>query len=349
MTTPGTTVTAVDALRLHDRDYARGLREIADGVFAYLQPDGGWCLSNAGLVRSGGESLLVDTLTDLPRTRTMLDAMAPITGAAPIRRLAITHGNLDHYFGNQLVEGAEIIASRGTAADIAEGPTPASMQAMLHTDLGAELNGFLRHAFGSFDWTGITVTPPHRTFDGHIDLDVGGTPVVLSEVGPAHTHGDTICHLPDRRVVFTGDILFVHGTPIVWAGPFANWYRACDTLLALDADVYVPGHGPLTDRRGVETVRAYLEFVHTEARRRFDAGMSSLDATFDIDLGEFGELGDAERLAINVVAAYREFDPTGAEPTELLELLRRMAALHTRARDRGRGGAATRPQNRMQP
>jgi cyclase len=349
MTGPGTTVPAVDALRLHDRDYRRGLHELADGVFAYLQPDGGWCLSNAGLVRAGSESLLVDTLTDLPRTRAMLDTMAPITDTAPIRRLAITHGNLDHYFGSQLVEGAEIIASGATATDIAEGPTPASMQAMLHTDLGAELNGFLRHAFGSFDWTGITVTPPHRTFEGRADLDVGGTPVVLSEVGPAHTHGDTICHLPEQRVVFTGDILFVHGTPIVWAGPFANWYRACDTLLALDADVYVPGHGPLTDRRGVQAVRAYLEFVHTEARRRFDAGMSSLDATFDIDLGEFGDLGDAERLAINVVAAYREFDPDADEPTELLELLRRMAALHSRARQRGRGGATTHPQNRMQP
>lgn len=345
----GATVPTVDALRLHDRDYARGLQEIADGVFAYLQPDGGWCLSNAGLVRVGGESLLVDTLTDLPRTRTMLDTMAPITATAPIRRLAITHGNLDHYYGNQLVDGAEIIASRATADDIADGPTPASMQAMLHTDLGAELNGFLRHAFGSFDWTGITVTPPTRTFEDRLDLDVGGTPVELIEVGPAHTHGDTICHLPDRRIVFTGDILFVHGTPIVWAGPFANWYRACDTLLGLHADVYVPGHGPLTDRRGVETVRAYLDHVHREARLRFDAGMSSLDATFDIDLGAFADLGDAERLAINVVAAYREFDPSGDEPTDLLELLRRMAALRNRTHRGRRGGAATEPQNRMHP
>ena len=131
-----------------------------------------------------------------------------------------------------------------------------------------------------------------------------------------------------RRLLITGDLLFVFGTPIVWAGPYAGWTRACDLLLSLDCDVYVPGHGPLTDRRGVEGIKAYLEFVHTEARARFDAGMTARDAAFDIDLGPYAEWGDSERLAINVVSAYREFDPSLAMPdfTELFGLMARLAA-----------------------
>jgi glyoxylase-like metal-dependent hydrolase (beta-lactamase superfamily II) len=332
----------VSTLGLHQPDYAKGLVEVADGCFAYLQPDGGWCLSNAGLLRGSDASLLVDTLTNVPLTRDMLDVMRPVTDTAPIRTLAITHGNLDHYFGAQLLEGAEILATAATAEEMEQGPTPESMKAMVTGDFGPEVSGFLRHAFGRFDWDGIVPTMPDRTFSGRLDLDVGGRRAHLIEVGPAHTAGDTICHLPDDGVVYTGDILFVFGTPIVWAGPYANWVKACDLLLSLDAAVIVPGHGPLTDHRGVEAVKAYLEFVHREARARFDAGMSSADACFDIDLGEFAALGDAERLAVNVEAAYREFEPGRPAPGRL-ELFERMAKL---AKPRSRRGPATGAQHR---
>ena len=62
--------------------YEKGLVEVADGAFAYLQPDGGWGWSNAGLVTSGGSSLLVDTLFDLHLTREMLDSMRSVTDTA---------------------------------------------------------------------------------------------------------------------------------------------------------------------------------------------------------------------------------------------------------------------------
>ncbi|MEZ5260377.1 MAG: MBL fold metallo-hydrolase [Acidimicrobiales bacterium] len=312
-----------------DRDYAKGLIEIADGCFAYLQPDGGWCLSNAGLLAGKGGSLLVDTLTDVPRTAAMLEAMKPVTTAAPIRTLAITHGNLDHYFGNQLVEGAEIVASVGTAHEMATGPTPASMAAMV-ANPDPVLGAYLRHAFGQFDWSGIELTMPTRTFEDRLTIDAGGRRAELIDVGPAHTAGDTICHLPDDRVAFTGDLLFIFGTPIVWAGPYENWYRACDVLLSLDCDVYVPGHGPLTDRRGVEGVKAYLQYVYAEARARFDAGLDARDAAFDIDLGPYAEWNDSERLAINVLSAYREFDPNRPEAGrgEVFALMAELAGRH---------------------
>ena len=56
-----------------------------------------------------------------------------------------------------------------------------------------------RSFFGEFDFTGIEPTPPTRTFDGRLDLEVGGRPIELIEVGPAHTKGDVLVHSPDDR------------------------------------------------------------------------------------------------------------------------------------------------------
>ena len=92
-------------------DYEKGLVEVADGVHAYLQPDGGWGWSNAGLLVGYGASLLVDTLFDLRLTSEMLDAMTSVTASRPIGTVVNTHANGDHCYGNQLVKGATFIAS----------------------------------------------------------------------------------------------------------------------------------------------------------------------------------------------------------------------------------------------
>ena len=135
--------------------------------------------------------------------------------------------------------------------------------------------------------------------------------------------------MPDAGTVFTGDILFIEGTPIMWAGPVSNWLAACDRILELDARVIVPGHGPVTDASGVRDVARYLAYVRDQARARFDAGMDEIAAADDIDLADFREWGDAERIAVNVISLYREFDPSLAEVPRP-ELFARMARWRAR-------------------
>lgn len=311
--------------RRRQTPYTRGLHELGDGLFAFLQPDGGWGWSNAGLVVGDGTSLLIDTLFDLSLTGEMLDQMRPLTGPRPIRQVLNTHGNGDHWYGNQLVPaGAEIVASAAAIDDMREVP-PALMHTLTEADLDEALATFVRHAFAPFRFDGINMRLPTRTFTGSLTLDVAGRRVELLDLGPAHTRGDVIAYVPDARTVFTGDILFVGGTPIVWAGPVSNWLAACEHIEGLDVDTVVPGHGPVTDKEGPRQVRRYLEYVRDEAAERHAAGMPAADAALDIDLGEFADWSDPERIAVNVESIFAELDPAYQRPAAPV-LLTRMGA-----------------------
>ncbi|MEH6582466.1 MAG: MBL fold metallo-hydrolase [Halioglobus sp.] len=310
--------------------YSKGLHEVGNGVYAYLQPDGGWGWSNAGLLVDGDESLLVDTLFDMHLTDDMLRVMRDATGvtATGINTIVNTHANGDHTHGNGCCPRAEIIASKASAAEMEE-MTPAILAQMIDMapEMG-ELGEFMLKIFGRFDFAGVEERLPTRTFSGTLEVAVGDQVAELIEVGPAHTAGDVLVHLPKSKTVFTGDILFINSTPIMWAGPVSNWIAACDKILALEPDVIVPGHGPVTDKNGVRQVQHYLHFVDNEARTRFDAGLSLRDAVFDIALGEFSSMGDAERLAVNVSTLYREYTGDLATPPDPLETFALMAELH---------------------
>ncbi|HVV37053.1 MAG TPA: MBL fold metallo-hydrolase [Acidimicrobiales bacterium] len=305
--------------------YTRGLHEVADGVHAWLLPDGGWGLSNAGLVRSGEASLLVDTLFDLDLTGEMLDAMRGLTTAAPIGTVVNTHANGDHCYGNALVPGAEVVASAAAAKEMDETP-PAMLAAMVAAapQMDPVLGRWITAAFGPYNFAGVELRPPTTTFDGTLSIAVGDRAVELVEVGPAHTAGDVIVHVPDAAVVFTGDIVFHKGTPIMWAGPVDNWIAACDRICSLHPTVVVPGHGPVTDPAGVRETRDYLAFVRDEATTRHAAGMHYLDAANDIDLGPFADLGDKGRIVVNVHNIYRDLDPT-MQPENVMTLFTQMA------------------------
>lgn len=307
--------------------YTKGLHELGNGCFAYLQPDGSLGWSNAGIVTGENKSLLVDTLFDLTLTRQMLDTMATVTQSAPISTLVNTHANGDHCWGNELVKGAEIIASRVCREEMQSEVQPADLAELAEAEgRGAGID-YLRERLKHFDFSGITLTLPTRVFDTNLTLEVSGQNLELIEVGPAHTRGDILVHVAAAKTVYTGDILFIDGTPIMWQGPVSNWIAACEKILAMDVETVVPGHGPVTDKSGVIEVRDYLVYIKTEARRRFDAGLAVGEAARDIQLGDYSSWGDAERIAINVHTLYREFsgDPGPGELGPQLELLAELA------------------------
>lgn len=295
------------------------VQHVAGGTHAWVAADGGWGHSNSGVVVGRGASLLVDTLFDRPRTAAMLDDLAPVLADAPLTHAVNTHGNGDHWFGNaELRADVEVVAAAASVADMqAVGPaTVASLQT-----IPGPVGAFASACFGSFAFDGLEARLPDTAFTGETTLEVGGVELLLLDLGPAHTRGDTVVVCERDGVVFTGDLVFAEGTPIMWEGPVAHWLRACDRLRALGDELgvhtLVPGHGPVSPLHRVGEMADYLSFVAEEAGLRHARGMSVAEAAADIALGRFAGLPERERLAANVRAVYRELDggeaPTGPE------------------------------------
>lgn len=310
-------------------EFTKGLHDLGNGIYAWLQPDGSWGLNNAGIIVSQGEALLVDTLYDLELTQEMLDAMqAADPAAGNIKYLVNTHSNGDHTYGNQLVKGAEIISSEACAEEFDEIPPKMMADILAAASQLGEMGAYFKKYFSRFNYEGIELTPPTRTFSGNMTIKVGSKDVELIEVGPCHTKGDVIVYVPEDRIVFAGDLLFIEGTPIMWAGPVSNWIKACDRILALDVEAIIPGHGPIVDKSGVEAMKGYFNYLYDEGKKHHESGITAAEAAEKMMSGPYSSWGDPERVAINVDTLYRELnnDDSPGAPVELFGLMAKLAS-----------------------
>jgi cyclase len=342
---------AVTPLHPGPARFEGGLSEVGAGVHAWLQPNGLLGESNAALVVGEGESLLVDTLWDPRLTRRMLAAMAPLTDEAPIRTLVNSHSDGDHWWGNQEVQGAEIVAT-GAALEVMEHESPAEIKRFgalaralrfagsvpvpypRRGDLAA-LGAYAGEALAPFDFGDVRLAPPTRTFSGELELEVGGREVRLIEVGPAHTPGDLIAWVPDAQVAIAADILFIGVTPIMWAGPVEGWVAALERLLGLGAERFVPGHGPVCGPDEVRRLIEYWRWLGAAARQRLEAGLSPAETARELVLGdEIAERGLADWLgperavvSVGTIDAHRRGAAKLPGPRELIAAFFRMAVL----------------------
>ena len=292
------------------------LQQVSESCFAVLNEKNRVCDANSGLVNRGG-GLVVDTQSDLSHGRQMIELFGRVWPALP-RRVVNTHEDGDHVWGNQLFEGAEIIAHRTVAERMPHVADPRETRKLLEAAdrllsrwlLGAIHPGVLavaRQLRQDYDLHGIELVLPTTLFDERHVLDLDGTEVQVIFVGPCHQAGDTIVHVPGEGVLFAGDVLFRLCTPMGWVGSFARWIEILDLIISLDPEAIVPGHGPVCGIEGAMEMKAYLEYLRSESRRCYEQGLSSLEASKRIDLGPYGAWRAPARLYLNVERAYREF------------------------------------------
>lgn len=305
--------------------YTAGLHRLTSRTYVYLQPNGSWGQSNCGLITSGGDGVLVDTQFTLPLTRQLLDTLTKVLPGMTVSTVINTHADGDHCWGNELLPDAVIVGSEATARCMTDEISPHEIMTLIAaTPSETPLGGYLRRYFGSFDFAGITVKPPTRTFVDELVLTVGADTVIeLVTVGPAHTEGDVIVHVPKEGVVFVGDILFIGNHPIMWSGPISNWIAACTRILKSGAQTIVPGHGPVTDPSGVARFRAYLEYLREQAALRYEAGMPYWHAALNIPMMSYADWGHRERLVITLASIYRELGHS--EPFDVRTVMNRTA------------------------
>lgn len=286
------------------------LTEVSDGIYAYIQPDGSWWINNTGFLVGRRGVVSVDACSTERRTRDYLAAIARVTGQ-PVRTLVNTHHHGDHTFGNYLFPGATIVAQdRARAALLQWGP-PRS--APTWTDV---------------DWGHIELEPPFLTYEEQVALYVDDLRCTVRYIGtPAHTTNDSIVWVPERRLMFSGDLLFNGGTPFLLQGSVSGALLAVRELRALDPLTIVPGHGDVCGPEVIDDVERYLHFLRGLERQSHSAGLSPLEAAREVDLGEFAGWLDSERIVGNLHRAYAELD--GADPGSAIDFTAALADMVT--------------------
>jgi glyoxylase-like metal-dependent hydrolase (beta-lactamase superfamily II) len=291
------------------------LQQVSDNCFAALSEKNRVCDANSGLINLGG-GVVIDTQADLHHARRMIELFGGVWPGMP-RRVVNTHARGPHVWGNQLFEGAEIIAQQAVPARVKEAADLRAFRKLVHD--AARLLPRLRLEIlhpgrlaaarqleRDYDFDGITPVPPKTVFEDRLVLDLGGTEAHLIHVGACHHAGDTIVHVPSEGVLFAGDVIFRDCTPVVDTGSYATWMQSLDLIIWLDPEVIVPGHGPVCGIEGAMETRAYLEHVREEASLCFARGLTPLQASKRIDLGPYERWHSPARVYLNVERAYRE-------------------------------------------
>ena len=282
------------------------IEEVAPGVFGYIQPDGSWFINNTGFVVGRTGVLSLDTCSTERRTRAYLAAVERRAGSLPIT-LVNTHHHGDHTNGNCLLPYATIIGHERCREEIIR-------------------TGILRYdgLFEPVEWGELVAAPPFVTFGDRLNVYVDDLRIELIHLSSAaHTTNDVVAWVPEHRVLFTGDLVLSGCTPFALMGSIAGWLEALDQIMELDPALIVPGHGEPCGMEAVDTCGRYLRWLQTCAPALRDQGLSPLEAARSLDLGEFADLADPERLAGNLHRAMAEC--AGARPGDPLDLAAALA------------------------
>jgi cyclase len=282
----------------HDRMPPGAAVEVADGVFAYVQPDGSWWINNTAFLVGGEGVVSIDACSTERRTREYLDAIAGVT-SRPIRTLINTHHHGDHTNGNGLLAPAAVIGQeKMREAMLAQGlPGPAFAM-----------------VWGEVPWGDLELAPPFVTFRDELTVHVDEMRCQVVHAGQAaHTVSDSYVWIPDNRVLISGDLVFNGGTPFLLMGSISGAITVLEERLKpLGARTIVPGHGPVCGPEVIDDVLGYLHYVQGVAGQAKAAGLTPLEAAREAGPGPYSDLLDPERLVGNLHRAYAELD--GAEP-----------------------------------
>lgn len=264
--------------------------EVSDGVFAYVQSDGSWWRNNTGFLLGSRGVVAIDSTSTELRTRALLDTIGQHS-QQPVRTLINTHHHGDHTFGNCLFPGATIVAHEGARDAMAAWGEPG--EAPYWTPI---------------EWGNVSLDMPFLTFTDRVTVWVDDLRCEVIHVGEAaHTTNDLVIWIPDRGVLFAGDLVFSGGTPFLLQGSVAGAIRVLqDVINPLGAEVIVGGHGPISGQTGVDDALDYLHFVQAAAVKALETGQEPLEAARALDLGAFAKLTDPERIVGNLHRAMAE-------------------------------------------
>jgi len=276
------------------------LHELADGVYAAIAYSNGAAVSNAGIIDLGDRTLVFDTLLT-PRAAAELRVSAEQIGGRPVNFAINSHWHNDHVRGNQVFStDTEILSTRVTrhlietegVIDVQDDSSSGALIRSLEpqdrpledgerASWRAEISSwsnFLKEIAESSPR--VKLRMPTWTFEGRLFFHGERRRAELIEIGAAHSQNDCLLYLPDDRIAFVGDLLFVESHPYLGESDLDAWLQALDLIRSLDLQRIVPGHGPIAGPAEVVTARKYLLDLRTRVNRLMekDTPMRSIEA-----------------------------------------------------------------------
>jgi glyoxylase-like metal-dependent hydrolase (beta-lactamase superfamily II) len=219
-------------------------------------------LSNAGVLRTERGVVIVDTMALIAEGR-RIRALAERIGGGPTQAVINTHYHVDHTHGNPaFAAGTKVVSTQRT-------------------------RDYLMF-FDADYWRGDAAgTVPNVTFDDRHELRIGGKTIRLYHLGRGHTGGDLVVFFTDDRVVHAGDLFFNHRYPNIdleAGGSVRQWIETLDRVLAIDFDKIIPGHGPVTDREGLQAFQRFLRDLWKQASDAVAAGKTLRETLATVEL-----------------------------------------------------------------
>jgi len=306
------------------------IRRVSDGVYHALGTGAMSVGANAVIVEGDRDLLIVDTNVSPAAAATLLAELRSVT-PLPVGVVVNTHFHFDHAHGNQIYgPDVQIIGHEFTRQVMAAGgsasgrtynamvrPLPeriAQLRASLDTAQVASAREALQRQIavqGAYAAAtdAVVPTPPNTTLARRLSLHRGGRAIDILFVGRAHTGGDVVVHLPDDRVLITGDML--SSTPPYMGDSYPlDWVETLEQLKPLAFDWIVPGHGPaFRDRAKIDHLQAYLRDFWARAREFHDLGLGAGEAARRIDMRDHADAFPGIRgPGVNVLAVERVFE-----------------------------------------
>ena len=248
---------------------------LVEGLSAQGAPANQNFISNAGFVITPAGVVVIDALGSPALAQRLLGEIRKLT-PLPVTHVIVTHYHADHIYGLQAfkAQGARIIAHRAAREYLLSETAQLRLQAS-RSELAPWINEDTR------------LVEADVWLEGDRTLEVGGMRFEIRAVGPSHTPEDLVVYLPSEKVLFAGDLVFRSRIPYVGQADSRHWIAALERLLAFDAAVIVPGHGPLSReaRQDMQLTRDYLVYLRKsmgEAARNlepFDAAYAQTDWT----------------------------------------------------------------------
>lgn len=249
------------------------LRQLIPGHYVYSVTT-----FNSGIVATGDGVVVLDALSSEAVARAQREAIAT-TIRQPVRVL------VSSTFHNQYSKG---------------NPAYADALKIGHEQYRTDLVSLMQREKISAEEQKARL--PDQTFRDRMTLHLGGKEIQILHVGRAHTRGDSIIFVPQDRVVYLSELYFENQFLFINDGYGLDWLRALETVLALDADIFVPGHGPIPadlrqTRQGLVRFRQMIVDIRDAVQKEIARGATEDQAVAAIQWPQYQKLQgyDAQR------------------------------------------------------